>query len=370
MKILKYISIILILTFICVAINLDEIETFINYRTCGNKKINNALKHVLETTHAQKMNDNDDWQLYLPCNYTDIEAEINRVNLKNNQSIFGISGSDKIASKNNLWIILKNHYKENDIVTSFYPKSYIPTNESDIDLFKNDFKYKRNKNFIIKKNIQQQKGILLSNDYNVIFTSMKSNKYDIIQELLPNPLLVNGRKINLRVYLLIVFRNMKKNFYIHENGFIYYTRKLYNEKILDFDHHITTGYIERQVYEENPLTHKDLYKWLDSNGFNSETLKINIQSLMRHICQAIKPHVCNMENLNGGVSFQLFGCDVAPDNNLECKLIEINKGPDMGFKDERDGNVKKDVMSSIFNLLRLDEDMINPNFDNHFIKVA
>ena len=348
MKILKYISIILILTFICVAINLDEIETFINYRPCGNKKINNALKHVLETTQAQKMNDNDDWQLYLPCNYTDIEAELNRVNLKEHQSIFGISGSDKIASKNNLWVILKNHYKENDIVTSFYPKSYIPTNEPDIDLFKQDFKYKKNKNFIIKKNIQQQKGILLSNDYNVIFTSMKSNKYDIIQELLQNPLLVNGRKINLRVYLLIVCRNMKKNFYIH----------------------ITTGYIERQVYEENPLTHKDLYKWLDSNGFNSETLKINIQSLMRHVCQAIKPHVCNKENLNGGVSFQLFGCDVAPDNNLECKLIEINKGPDMGFKDDRDGNVKKDVMSSIFNLLRLDEDMINPKFNNHFIKVA
>ena len=59
MKILKYISIVLILTFICIAINIDEIETFINYRSCENKKINNALKHVLETTRAQKMNDNN-----------------------------------------------------------------------------------------------------------------------------------------------------------------------------------------------------------------------------------------------------------------------------------------------------------------------
>ena len=27
--------------------------------------------------------------------------------------------------------------------------------------------------------------------------------------------------------------------------------------------------------------------------------------------------------------FQLFGCDVAPDNHLGCKLMEINKGPDL-----------------------------------------
>ena len=68
-----------------------------------------------------------------------------------------------------------------------------------------------------------------------------------------------------------------------------------------------------------------------------------------------------------GLSFQLFGCDVAPDKDLDCKLIEINKGPDMGFKDGRDGNLKKSVMVSIFNLLDIDDDMKDNKYDNRFI---
>ena len=199
---------------------------------------------------------------------------------------------------------------------------------------------------------------------------MTSSKYDIVQELLPDPLLVNGRKVNLRIYFLVVSKNLKKSFYIHNNGFIYYTRKHYNKDLLEFDYHITTGYIDRKVYEENPLTHKDLYVWLDQNGYNSETLKINIQGLMRMVSSAINSHLCKKQNLKNGITFQLFGCDVAPDKNLECKLIEINKGPDMGFKDDRDGNLKKDVMGSIFNLLDLDPDMRNKKYDGHFIKVS
>ena len=33
--------------------------------------------------------------------------------------------------------------------------------------------------------------------------------------------------------------------------------------------------------------------------------------------------------------------------------MEFNKGPDMAFKDERDGNVKKKLNKDIFNLLGL-----------------
>ena len=41
------------------------------------------------------------------------------------------------------------------------------------------------------------------------------------------------------------------------------------------------------------------------------------------------------------MKFQIFGADIAPDENLNVTIMEINKGPDIGFKDERDGNLKK-----------------------------
>ena len=59
--------------------------------------------------------------------------------------------------------------------------------------------------------------------------------------------------------------------------------------------------------------------------------------------------------------FQLFGCDVAPDSKLGCKLMEINKGPDMNAKDERDKQVKTTVQTDIFNIVE-DNNLSKTNF--------
>lgn len=346
-------------------INIIE-ESFVNYRRCKKFKLNKAMEYILEKSNACE---NDlDWDLYLPCSYTKIEKEISLLNINKDQAVFGISGTDLIASKNILYEILLNKYGNN--VKKYYPISYIPKKEDHINKFKKS--YNSEKSYILKKNLQQQKGIELAKDYNKLLNILKFNidKIDIVQELLEDPFLVGGRKINLRVYFLIICKKNSKKGYIYDDGFIYYTRKPYNTKILDFDHHITTGYIDRQVYEVNPLTHKDLYKKMEKEkNLSSIKLKNNIKYLMNNIFEAIKPVICNKQNLKKGISFQLFGCDVAPDKNLDCKLIEINKGPDMGFKDDRDGELKKGVMGSIFNLLDIDEDMKDKQYNNRFIKL-
>lgn len=351
----------LILLFSISFILLSEInESFINYKKC--KNVNKALEYTLDKSNSVETNDN--WDLYLPCSYTRIESELSNLKLNKDQAVFGISGTDLIASKNVLYDILKSHYGNN--VSKYYPPSYVPKRKSDIDLFKKQFN--KNKSYILKKNLQQQKGISLSNNYNELLKEMNSTNVNIIQELLEDPLIVGGRKINMRVYFLIVCQNNKKSGYIYNDGFIYYTREKYDPVILDFDHHITTGYIDRKVYEENPLTHQDLYKQLDGNKKgSSKILKNNIVKLMKKIFHASKKFLCNKQHIKKGLSFQLFGCDVAPDKDLDCKLIEINKGPDMGFKDGRDGNLKKSVMVSIFNLLDIDDDMKDNKYDNRFI---
>ena len=42
----------------------------------------------------------------------------------------------------------------------------------------------------------------------------------------------------------------------------------------------------------------------------------------------------------------------------------------MGFKDDRDGDLKKSVMSSIFNLLNIDDDLKSKEYDNRFIPLV
>ena len=69
--------------------------------------------------------------------------------------------------------------------------------------------------------------------------------------------------------------------------------------------------------------------------------------------------------LRQGLRFQIFGADVAPDNMLNVKLIEINKGPDLGAKDKRDNLVKHSVVTDIFDIVGL----VEKKQKNKFIRV-
>jgi hypothetical protein len=75
---------------------------------------------------------------------------------------------------------------------------------------------------------------------------------------------------NLRIYVLVVCNKNNYNIYAYINGFMYYTSKFFEKNSMDFDKNITSGYIDRQVYKENPLTHEDLREYLDSDRQLSE----------------------------------------------------------------------------------------------------
>ena len=50
----------------------------------------------------------DDFDLYIPCGYNKVEYELTTINPKEKQKIYGISGRDRIVSKNSLWTIIFN----------------------------------------------------------------------------------------------------------------------------------------------------------------------------------------------------------------------------------------------------------------------
>jgi len=49
---------------------------------------------------------------------------------------------------------------------------------------------------------------------------------------------------------------------------LYYTPNKFNYESNDKNCHITSGYVDGKIYEENPLTLRDFYKYLDQNGHN------------------------------------------------------------------------------------------------------
>ena len=336
-------------------------ENFLNYKQCNNDKLhitlNQRIKRALNDDYKL---DNKNWDIYMPCGYTYVEDEIKKIKFNNEeQSVFAIDGCDKLASKISLAKLLKKRY--GDSYYNYIPRSY-GNNKGDLTELLNN--HREGLKYIAKKDIQQQKGLTIINDYKNVKDILKDKSIIVIQELLNNPFTINQHKINLRVYLLITCTNGIINAFIHKNGFMYYTPKKFDYLSTDNDSHITTGYIDRKIYENNPLTLEDFYKYLDLNGYKSKILINNIKNLYEKIISAVNPSICNRHMDKKNTLFQLFGTDVAPDNNLNVKLIEINKGPDMGGKDKRDNGVKDKVIKDTFQILKKNVDK-----DNQFIEI-
>ena len=219
-------------------------------------------------------------------------------------------------------------------------------------------------------------GLKITTDLDTLIN--ESNDYAVVQELLQDSYLVNGRKINLRVYVVVACNNGIISVYMYNNGFMYYTKKLFVKNDISIDNNITTGYVERDVYTKNPLTHDDFKKYLDLNNnekyHSSNNEKIlselelsikqqgisisqlvfsRIEQLLRDVFISFKGHICNSTKISNDYSIQIFGADVAINEQLQPQIIEINKGPDLSPKDERDGIVKQKLVSNVFEIINL-----------------
>lgn len=320
--------------------------------------------------------------LIVPCSYETTEKEINDLEIngikKNNFGdairIFMLNNTDHMVSKLALWKYLKEKYGT-IIASNMLPHTWDLTDKNEVDLFKSQFDPK--KIYITKNNYQRQEGLEIHTKLESILKSR--DKYILVQELLQDPYLISGRKINLRVYVLVIkdnYSNIKLQ--IYKDGFMYYTSELFKPNDPSFKKNITTGYIDRQVYFENPLTHMDFRKWLDDpdrkltdieSYFKQNYSNIKLSDyIFSQIYEQLGFVFQTYETIVGtktfGVSFQLYGVDVAINQDLKPMVMEINKGPDLSAKDDRDKELKMNLGTDILKSVGL-----IPNIDNKFITV-
>lgn len=336
-------------------------EPFGNYSS--NCKVPELLKKAMNEKNIY--NDNSNYEYYIPCSYNRCEKEVLAFeNKKTGKKLFLIDGCDWIASKLALWELLKEEYGLS--ASKYMPTTYLLENKTDLLNFPKHYEENKNKRpnqmYVLKNYAQRQEGIKLTRNLDDIVNGLKQGWY-LVQDYVYNPYIISKRKINLRYYLLVICYNGNISGYIHKDGFVYYTPKYYDENDIDFNKHITTGYIDRKVYETNPLTLQDFRNYLDKYDIHgSKYWDSSAEKLMNSVMKAISKKICKNNKLNNHVRFQLFGCDLAPNANLGCTLMEINKGPDLGAKDERDKQVKLKVQQDIFTLVETTDSLNNTRF--------
>ena len=302
------------------------------------------------------VHDNDDWGIYFPCGYDKVKDIFKQIRPQDPaQKIALVPGCNDIVSKTSLWTLLSEHYGR-ESATRLMPETFVLRYPKEMERFREYFREKTDKVpgtvFVLKNNYQRQKGLRLTRALSEIENAAHQD-YLLVQEFLEDPLLINGRKINLRFYMCLTGWRGRMQLHIHRNGFVYYTRDTFEAHSLDFHRSITSGYVDRRIYRDHPLTHKDMVRWLAGCGRDPEHIFSLIDHLFRKTMNAVSSVLCLESAFDAYPKFQLFGADIALDSRLQPRLLEINKGPDLWVKGFRDRQVKEKVFLDLLDLVNI-----------------
>ncbi|CAD8175107.1 unnamed protein product [Paramecium pentaurelia] len=180
----------------------------------------------------------------------------------------------------------------------------------------------------ISNSIKSQKGFLP----NGIFTP--NLRKCIVQKYIQNPLLLDGRKFDIRCYVLIA--TSRPLFVLFQHGYLRLSVDKYNVEDMDDEKnrykHLTNAAVQKkhpsfiQSKESTIWSMQQLEQYLKEkiNVTQEQIDKIYLQ-MKRIFAHIIRCAADKFEKRLG--TFELMGCDIMIDTNLKVYLIEMNTNP-------------------------------------------
>ena len=229
------------------------------------------------------------------------------------------------------------------------------------------------------------RGIRLIHSNNL--SSVPSSKPCIIQRYLPSPYIINGKKFDLRIYVLVTsFSPLRA--YTFEEGLARFGTKDYSLENLNSRYaHLTNYSINKKSKDFVPPSADDGGGTSASSSASSaqddkadkdqESSKWSLTSLWRHLirkegeasvkrCQTavkrmlVKTLIAGEAEIAPAVQrhvkdpnscFELFGFDVFLDHELRPWLIEVNVSPSLMGTSALDQKIKGALMADVFHLV-------------------
>ncbi|XP_059486933.1 polyglutamylase complex subunit TTLL1 [Neocloeon triangulifer] len=177
----------------------------------------------------------------------------------------------------------------------------------------------------------------------------------VISRYIDNPLLIGGKKFDLRLYVLVTsFRPLKA--YLFKQGFCRFCTVKYDAAVQELDNtfaHLTNVSIQRQGGEYNSmhggkLSVQNLRLYLESTRGKSVTERLfaNISWLIVHSLRAVASVMASDRHC-----FECYGYDIIIDSKLKPWLIEVNASPSLTSTTVSDRILKYKLISNILSIV-------------------
>ncbi|KAJ7530489.1 hypothetical protein O6H91_14G005600 [Diphasiastrum complanatum] len=302
------------------------------------------LRIVIAKFGWEEVENNDDKGWHLCWTDTSIGPE-RLMSLRRGQKVNHFVGMLQICRKKSLARHLSTMRKLFPSLYKFSPRGYILPNQ--LSKFLTCFNISSPRTYILKPdNGCQGRGVVLVQSVSDVKQVLKGFPgADLLaQKYLTKPMLVNGYKFDLRIYVLILSCDSLR-LYLYREGLVRFCTEKYNKpdrqnlklscmhltnyavnkKNCNFEFNVNAS----EVNKGNKWSLSALFDILAMQGFNVKELKRQIRKMVVLTIISIVPllvhsyKTCLNEDDNGRSCFELLGMDVLLDDKCKPWLLEV-----------------------------------------------
>ena len=289
----------------------------------------------------------------------------------------------QLGRKDNLFKHYKHFRRLFPELYNYIPATYILPKDS--ENFEHEFK--KSKKIWIAKPVNMSRGrfirlIYNNSSYKKICDSANSNNniQYLISKYLDNPHLLNKKKYDLRIYVIVLSFSPLK-IYLYYNGlvrfatedyikdnfdniFIHLTNYSLNKKNPNYKSNIKDNkeIAEMEEIEEDNEQCDDSSKWSlveYRNFFKKEGNEKTFEKIWKQIQDVVIKTMINVTEINSrelagnknNNVFELYGFDIFVDQKFKVWLLEVNVNPSLHCNSPLDLSIKTELMVDLFNLI-------------------
>ena len=249
----------------------------------------------------------------------------------------------------------------------FFPVTFVLP--ADYGLFVEEFKQQSGATWIMKPAGKAQgRGIFLFNKLSQINDWKKDHKWKsdepqaeiyVVQRYIENPLLVGGKKFDMRIYVLVTAYS-PLTVYLYRSGFARFSLYRFEttaKNLSDTYVHLTNAAIQKTgpAYDKQAgckwsLRHLKLYLMGKYGMETTDRLFGEIQDICINSLLAVQKVMINDKHC-----FEMYGYDIMIDDTLKPWLIEVNASPSLTADTPQDYELKFGLLDDVFSVVDVED---------------